>query len=120
MLDAYETRGTQADIVETFVRFVGGTNAVTKVEGVGVTVTYVSTGIVTLTWAENPGRFIGLAPGFQATTVSEVYGYTGHHGVFNTTAFTLSFHIANASNAVANLTATQWANLRVSFARNGA
>jgi hypothetical protein len=120
MLDAYETKGTQSEIVETFVRFVGGTLAVTKVEGVGVTVAYTGTGIVTITWAENPGRFMGVTWGLQATTASGVKGYTVVPGVFSTTAFTLAINITSAAEALVDLAALQWCNLRVSFARNGA
>ena len=124
MLDAYETKGTQSEIVETFVRFVGGTAAVTKVEGVGVTVAWTATGIVTLTWAENPGRFMGVTWGLQATTASALKGYTVVAGVFSTTAFTLAINITGdgggGAPALADLAALQWCNLRVSFARNGA
>ena len=119
MLDSYESKASQAEIVETFVRFVGGINAVTKVEGVGVTVTYVSTGIVTLTWAENPGRFMGVTWGLQATTASGVKGYTVVPGVFSATAYTLAINITNGSETLANLAALEWCNLRVSFARTG-
>ncbi len=116
---AQPLRCSQAEVVDTLIRFVGGTAAVTKVEGVGVSVAWTATGIVTLTWAENPGRFMGLTWGLQATTASGVKGYTVVPGVFSTTAFTLAINITGASEALVDLAALQWCNLRIAFARTG-
>lgn len=118
-LDGFDTKTSQPEHNETLVRFVGGSGAVTKVEGNGVTVSYTSTGIVTLTWAENPGRFVGCTYMLQATTPADVKGHTVTAGVFNTTTFALQLHITNASETLHDLAALEWCNLRVSFARTG-
>jgi len=118
-LEAFATRSPQPEVVDHLVRFVGGTAAVTKVEGAGVTVTYVSTGIVQLTWSDNPGRFMGFTPGFQATTPANVKGHTATAGVYSTTAYTLEIHITNASEALHDLAALEWLNLRIAFAQTG-
>jgi len=100
------------------VRFTGGTAAVTKDEGVGVAVTYVSTGLVDLTWNENPGHYIGIiGRGFDATTASELKGYSVVAGDFNTSTLTLRISITNAADSLADLTATQHLSLNVGFKR---
>jgi hypothetical protein len=118
--DFYPDRVSEPDLRRTPVRFVGGTTAVTKVLGRGITVTYISTGIVDLVWSSRddaPGVFCGLegAPSFQATTASQVKGYTCVPGGYNSTTRTLRLNITNASETLADLTATQWLNLVVQF-----
>src|SRR5688572_4303810 len=107
-MQLFPQRATQPEAVDHFVKFVGGTNAVTKVFGQGVTVTYISTGIVDLVWASNPGTFLGFLATFQATTASGVKGFTVVPGVFNTTTYTLRLNITNASETLANLAALEW------------
>jgi hypothetical protein len=102
-----------------FVKFVGGSAAVTKVHGSGVTVTYISTGIVDITWSSNavPGTFLGLlgAPAFQATTAADVKGHTCVPGVYNTTTRTLRLNITNASDALHDLAALEWLSFTAVF-----
>jgi len=114
-MDAYELRGTQPETVHHFVRFVGGTTAVTKTHGPGMSVTYIGTGIVDLTWTENPGTFLGMTWGMQATTVAALKGYTIVCGDYNATTRTLRLNINNSSFALADLAALQWAMLSVFF-----
>jgi len=118
-LAATPAKSPQSETLTHYVRFVGGTAAVTKVEGLGITIAYTGTGIVTLTWLENPGRFINYSCDFQATTASGVKGYTCVAGVFNTTAYTLALNITNAADTLTDLAALQWANVAVVFARTG-
>src|ERR1041385_1788317 len=90
------------------IPFVGGSTAVTKEFGLGVTVTYISTGVVDLVWAENPGTFIGLMGfHFSATTQSGVKGWTVVSGDYSTTTFTLRLNITNSSDTLADLSSTQ-------------
>lgn len=117
--EANEVRSPQIEVIDHLVRFVGGAAAVTKVEGVGVAVSYVSTGIVRLTWADNPGRFMGFTYGLQATTPADVKGHTVTAAVFNTSTFVLDLHITNASEALHDLAALEWCNARIAFARTG-
>jgi len=100
------------------VNFVGGTAAVTKVFGPDVTVTYISTGIVELTWSANqskPGTFVGLKSfGFHATTATGVAGYTANAGAYNTSTRKLRISIYSAG-ALTDLAALQWLTVTVAF-----
>jgi hypothetical protein len=111
-------RGTQAEEVDHFVKFVGGTNAVTKVYGAGVTVTYISAGIVDLTWAtgaNNPGACLGIkGQCFQATTPGDVKAYVLVPGVYNTTTCTLRLNMYE-SGSLTNLAALEWLGVTVAF-----
>jgi hypothetical protein len=118
--DAWPIRSSEADDYVTRVRFVGGTAAVTELFGRGVTVTYVSTGLVDLVWSEFPGLYIGLDGwGFDATTASAVAGYSCNAGAYNSTTRTLRVSIYNGSNTLADLAALQNLTLGVAFKRSG-
>jgi len=102
-----------------FVKFVGGTNAVTKVEGEGVTCTYISAGIVDLTFAAAPGsgagEFLGVVGYvFQATTTADVKEYKLSVGVYNTTTRTLRLNMTE-NVTLTNLAALEWLNVTVAF-----
>lgn len=115
MMDAYPLRNTQSDAVGHFVKFVGGTTAVTKLYGPGATVTYISTGIVDIGWAENPGTFLGMTWGLHATAPAAVKGMTITCGDFNTTTLKLRINIFSSTFALADLAAAQWAMLDLKF-----
>jgi hypothetical protein len=116
MQDAYPERSTQPELVSHLVKFVGGTNAVTKVFGPGVTVTYVGTGIVDLTWSESPGTFLGATSGFSATVIAGVSGEVASFGVFDTATRTLQLNIGNAAAGTpTNLAASQWLTIVAYF-----
>ena len=110
-----DVRSDVAGLQDSIVKFVGGTNAVTKVLGRGVTVTYVSAGIVNLVWAESPGTFAGVTGYcFQATTAADVKNYILVPGVWNSTTWTLVLNMTESST-LTNLAALEWLTLRVSF-----
>ncbi len=113
----FPLRATFPEEQDHFIKFVGGSAAVTRVFGQGVTVTYIGTGLVDIVWAKNPGVFLGLAgaPAFQATTAADVKGHTCVPGVFNTTTFTLRLNITNASESLHDLAALEWLSLTVKF-----
>lgn len=113
--DGYELHTSQPETFEHFVKFVGGTTAVTKLYGPGVTVTYVSTGVVDVTWSETPGTYLGFTSGLHATTQSGLKGFTIVGGDFNTTTRTVRLNIYNSSFALADLAASQWAMLNFRF-----
>jgi hypothetical protein len=116
MQDSFPKKGTNPGEVEHTIRVVGGASAITKVYGPGVSVTYVGSGAFTLTWAENPGTFLGFTYGLQATTPGDVKGHTVVCGAFNTTAFTLGVTLYNASDTGHDLAALEWITMRVTFA----
>ena len=113
-------RSATAEMELTFVKFVGGTNAVTKVEGDGgVTCTYISAGIVDPTFAAAPGagagEFLGVVGYcFQATTTADVKAYALAVGVYNTTTRTLRLNM-HESGTLTNLAALEWLNVTVAF-----
>ncbi len=102
-------RSPMPETIDHHVRFVGGTNAVTKVAdtGPGITCTYISAGIVDLVWSENPGMFVDAQGAFSATTTADVKAYAFMHGVFNTTTFTLRLNMFE-SGTLTNLAALEW------------
>ena len=118
-LDGNPVRSPVPELVLRPVRFVGGSTAVTKVFGEGITVTYIGTGLVDLTFAESQGTYVGLAgmPAFEATTAADVKGHTCVPGVFNTTTRTLRLNITNASDALHDLAALEWLSTVVMFRR---
>lgn len=123
MLETKPVRSGTPELVINHVRFVGGTTAVTKVDGTGqgITVTYISTGIVDLTFSEDQGTFQGLsgAPSLQATTASAVKGFTCVPGVYNATTRTLRLNITNASETLTDLAALQWCSVTMLMKRSG-
>lgn len=108
-LNASQVKCAQMMVTLWPVRFVGGTAAVTEELGNGVTVTYIGTGLVDVTWAEFAGQYMGLvgAPSFDATTASGLKGFTCVPGDFNTTTRTVRLSITNASEALTDLAAAQ-------------
>jgi hypothetical protein len=119
----FEPRVSEPSLLDQIVQFVGGTTAVTKVFGSGVTVTYVSTGLVDITWSANqsrPGVFLAPRSGFvHATTPANVKGYSCTCGVYNTTTRTLRVSIYDASNNLVDLAALQWLTLTIAFLTDG-
>jgi hypothetical protein len=119
MTAEYEILGSEPTERDYVVQFVGGTAAVTKVYGRGVTVTYVSTGLVDIVWSANetkPGTFVGVTgPCFRATTAANVKGYSIVHGDYNTTTRTVRVSIYDASNNLVDLAAAQWLTFKAVF-----
>lgn len=118
MAEPLPLRGTIAEQVDHLVKFVGGTAAVTKVYGPGVTTTYISTGVVDLTWAtgaNGPGAFLGLkGQCFEATTPAGVKSYVVVPGVFNTTTNTLRLSMYE-SGTLTDLAALEWLTVTCAF-----
>lgn len=118
--EAFQQKSTEAGEVVTRVRFVGGSAAITKLFGRGVTPTYVSTGLVDLIWDEFPGLYIGVDGWcFDATTSSTLKGFTVVPGAYNATTRTLRLSITNASESLTDLAALQNLTITVAFKRTG-
>ena len=115
MADVFDAKTSEPELRHYLVKFVGGTAAITEVFGNGTTVTYISTGIVDVYWADNPGTFVGATFGFQATTASGVKGYTCVPGVYNTSTRKLRLNITNASESLTDLAALQWLTCSIYF-----
>lgn len=102
------------------IRLLGVNNAdPTEQLGQGVAITRTGEGAYLITWAENPGTFIGWAPpGFGALTPADLKGYSAVRGVYNASARTLAFVVYNSSFAAADLIADQYADIVVEFSTN--
>lgn len=117
MPQLFEARTNIAESDDYLVRAVGGTTAVTKVEGKDVTISYVSTGRYRLTWAACPGVLMGATYGLQATTPGNIAGHTVIFGAFTAGGTTLDFYVYNASDALHDLAALEWVTVKVVFAQ---
>jgi hypothetical protein len=109
MQDAYPVRSTQPELINHLVKLVGGTTAVTKVFGPGVTVTYIGVGIVDITWSESPGTFLAAIGSFSAVVIAGVSGVVAAFGVYSESTRTLRLNIGNAAAGTpVDLAANQW------------
>lgn len=112
----YPVRSTQAENVTHKVRGVGGATAITQVtERSGVTLSWLSTGTYRMQWAQNPGRHLGNDFTLSATTPANLAGHTVVFGAYDSTNYRLDFVLTNASDAVHDLAALEWVDLRIDF-----
>lgn len=114
---SWQSQSTSPDERMHSIRFVGGAAAVTKVaSGFGMIVTYISTGVVDITWLENPGKFLGIRGYcFDGTTQSGLKGFTVVAGDPPTAApYTIRLNITNNSDTLTDLSASQ--RLSITFA----
>lgn len=102
-----------------FVRAVGGTAAVTKTHGPGVTVTRTGTGAYSVTFAENVGVVLSATYGLQATTPGDLAGHTVVFAPYNTTTKVLAFVVYNSSFAAHDLAALEWVSLNIQTSAQG-
>lgn len=113
-------RTTIQEATDYVIRILGtGASTPTVQEGIGVTVSYVSTGKYKITFAENPFQFVGAFYGLLATTMADLKGYTVVFEDYNSTAFTIQFTVFNSSFAAADLAATQRLCINLKFQRTG-
>lgn len=114
-----KVKATQPEVIEHLIRAVGGSSAITKVTGTGLTVTRTGAGAYLVTWAENPGTHLTNQYGLSATTPGDLAGHTVIFGAYNATARTLAFVLYNASFAAHDLAALEWVDLTIRFKRTG-
>ncbi len=119
----YTLRGSEPSEYDQVIKFVGGTAAVTKLYGAGVTVTYVSTGLVDLVWSANqskPGTFLGpKSYVFNATTQATIKAYTVVTGEYSVSTRTLRVNMYDASNNLVDLAALQYLTITIAFLMDG-
>jgi len=101
------------------IRAVGGSSAVTKVTGPGVTVSRLDTGDYKLIWSQDPGNCLGIGATLQATTPGNLAGHTVICGAFvpksgSTNAYVL-VNVYNASDASHDLAALEWFTVDAKF-----
>ena len=114
-----------AEGIDHHVRFVGGTNAVEKVAdtGQGITVAYIGTGVVELTWLDNPGMFVDAHASFHATTPANVKAFAAVFGAYDAATYKLRVYLyegaGDGTSALANLAALEWCGVVATFKRSG-
>lgn len=120
--DKWRQLSTEPDQVDLNVTMTGTGNGTvpTKNFGRGVTLTWVSTGVIKMTLAENIGTFMGGAGGysFQAVspaTASQLAGFSVVFGAFDSTGRIVNMNIFNGSLAIADLQPGQILALQIPF-----
>ena len=112
---ANPVRSQSALVTDHVIKAVGGSAAVTKVTGPDVTITRTGTGAYLLTWAADPGNSLGAVASLQATTPGDVAGHTVICGPYVSASKTMTVTVYNASDAVHDLAALEWFNVRAAF-----
>jgi len=122
-LDTYPLR---CNIPETYfyiARLLGANGAALTAEepdlSRGVTHARTSEGLYTMTWAANPGRFIGAWGSFGAATMADIDDYQFGRDTWDSSGFVLTYTVYAVTTA-ADLIADQYLDLIVAFSRSGA
>lgn len=98
------------------VRLLGVNDAApTKELGHGITATRTGEGAYLLTWADNPGTFIGWSCSFAAATPADLKGYTAVRDTYDATTKSLAFVVYTSGFVAADLIANQYADIVVTF-----
>ena len=111
-MQQYDPKVSTAAQRRYFLRAKGSGAGVAPVVDLGqrMTIAWIATGRLTITWLDNPGTFVGLgSTNFRDTTAqSTVKGFTVTAGGYPATAstFTLELDVWNASQAAADLATT--------------
>jgi hypothetical protein len=84
--------------------------------GQGVAVTRTGEGAYLITWAEDPGTFVGWSCHFGAATPADLKGYTAVRDTY--ASKTMAFVVYNSSFSAADLIANQYADIIVEFSTN--
>lgn len=120
---ASPVRASEPEVYETIVQLLGTGAAVpTKVLGTGISISRTAAGRILLTWADNPGTFVGIGGwGFNAATQGDVKGHTVTASVYPLTAstYTLELDIWDSAFAAEDLEALEWLTVRLLFKRTG-
>lgn len=105
-----------------FVRLLGtGAAAPTVETGRGVTCTRTSIGLYKLTWAEQPGAYVGLAGvSLEAATPADLVGHSVIADTYDATTRSIELRLANNADAAHDLAALEWINLTFRFKQTSA
>lgn len=107
------------------VRLLGANGAdPTKELGNGITVTRTGEGVYRLTWAQNPGTFVGMVGTFGAATPGDVKGMTVTRDTFTAATSTASAYLDistwDSTFAADDIIATEYLDLVIMFKTSGA
>jgi len=120
MAALYPVRGSHQETTEYVLRILGaGAATPTKQEGLGMTVSYISTGKYKITWAEDPYQFLSAGYGLLPATIGDLKGFSVEFEAYNSTTKTMQFQLWNASQSATDLATTQRLSIVLKFARTG-
>lgn len=117
-------RAHQPDPKYHHVRMLGtGASAPTVEVGHGITLSLTATGVVKVTWNDNPGVFLGVVGYmFGDTTPADVKGYSISRDTFSAATSSADAYIElsfwDSSNAAVDLTTTSYLDVTFAFARS--
>jgi hypothetical protein len=116
-VDFFPIKTTEPDTRLYTIRILGVDDAnPTEQFGSGVAITRTGEGVYRITWAANPGTFLGVVGFiFGAATMSDVKGYTVTRDTFDTTSYLLDLSVWNSSFAAADIIANQYLDITVAF-----
>lgn len=102
------------------VRMVGtGAAAPTKQVGQGITITRTAVGVYRLTWAENPGIFVGLNDGLQAVTPGDIKNHSLVWDTYDAATRSIEVTLWDAAAAAHDLAANEFIHAMIVFAESG-
>ncbi len=116
-LKPVRTYGTEIAIVSGHA--VGGTEAITRVEGTGVTIAWTSTGVYTITLNEKWAALVCVQVTLAATTQADIETYFVVPAGVLTSNQTLQIKVYSSSNTLADLAALQWLNFTLTLRGSG-
>lgn len=91
-------KSSQAEMVFHVITAEGGSSAITKVHGPGVTVTRLDTGDYKLTWDDDPGTFRGAVATLSANDPTALIAHDVTLGEFESD-YTMLVNVNNATAA---------------------
>lgn len=119
-MDFSPTKSAVPDERKYRIRLLGANGADPTAQlGAGVTVTRTGEGAYLITWARNPGTFLGWSADLAADTPADLAGYTVVRDTYNSSTFTLAFVVYNSTFAAADIIAAQYLDITVEFSTNG-
>jgi hypothetical protein len=119
----YPPKDSIPDLRTYRIRILGVNGAdPTEQLGQGVAITRTGEGAYKITFAQNPGTFVGWSCSFGAATPADLKGYTAVRDAFTAqsgaTLGYLEFVVYDSTFTAADLVANQYADITVEFSTN--
>lgn len=116
-IDSFDAQCIEPELIEHIIKLAGaGTSVPGKTFGRGVTVGRTGVGVITLTYAEFPGTYVGLTGfGFESATQAGLKGYTVVTNAITSSVITIN--ITSAAEALTDLASGQSLTLKFAFKR---
>lgn len=119
-MQMYDEKNILAQLRRHQMRWLGTGNGTVPTLDIGhnVTLLWIATGRIKITWSENPGTFVGIgAWTFRDTTQGNVKNFGLTAGLYPAVAstFTLEIDLWNASGTAVDLQTTNYLDLEIVF-----